>query len=160
MRQDTSENLVERVAPIFDDAAFVGHLGITLVAAGPGWCESALTPRDVHLQQHGYVHAGLITTLADHTAGGAARASVPEGSDVLTVEFKMNFLRAAPNRPLICIGRTLRAGRTIAVAESEVFSVDGGERTLVAKCTSTLVVIPQRERLRSRVEESGARGEG
>lgn len=150
MSQDTSENLVARVAPIFDDAAFVSHLGIVLVAAGPGWCEAVLTPQESHLQQHGYVHAGLITTLADHTAGGAARASVQEGSDVLTVEFKMNFLRAAPNRPLTCIGRTLRAGRTIAVAESEVFSVDGDERVLVAKCTSTLVVIPQRARLRPR----------
>ena len=149
MIRETSEKHVARVSPIFEDAAFVDHLGIVLVAAGPDWCETSLTPRDVHLQQHGYVHAGLITTLADHTAGGAARASVPEGSDVLTVEFKMNFLRAAANRPLVCVGRTLRAGRTIVVAESEVFSVDAEERILVAKCTSTLVVIPQRPRKRS-----------
>lgn len=134
------------VAPIFEDAAFVGHLGIELTAAGPGWCETALTTRDAHLQQHGFVHAGVVTTLADHTAGGAARAAVPPGSDVLTIEFKINFLRPAPSGRLVAIGRTLRAGKRIVVAESEVMAVQGEERVLVAKLISTLTVIPQGER--------------
>ncbi len=147
MHQDTSQDFVGHVAPIFEDAAFVRHLGIVLVAAGPGSCETSLVVRDAHLQQHGFVHAGVITTLADHTAGGAARAAVPAGSDVLTIEFKMNFLRPARGGHFTCTGRTLRAGQRIVVAESEVYSADSGERTLVAKCISTLTVMPQRERL-------------
>jgi uncharacterized protein (TIGR00369 family) len=147
MSQDSSASHVAHVAPIFDDAAFANHLGIVLTAAGPGWCETALVARDAHLQQHGFIHAGVVTTLADHTAGGAARAAVAPGLDVLTIEFKMNFLRPAQGRHLVSIGKTLRAGKRIVVAESEVYSVDAGERTLVAKCISTLSVIPQRGRI-------------
>jgi uncharacterized protein (TIGR00369 family) len=147
MSHDASADILAHVLPIFEDAAFVRDLGITLVNAGPGWCETSLHARDTHLQQHGFLHAGVVTTLADHTAGGAARAAVPPGSDVLTIEFKMNFLRPARSRHLVCVGRTLRAGKSIVVAESEVFSVEEGGRTLVAKCISSLSVIPQGQRI-------------
>jgi uncharacterized protein (TIGR00369 family) len=145
---DSLSDLLHHVAPIFEDAAFANHLGIVLTAAGPGWCETSLAARPDHLQQHGFVHAGVITTLADHTAGGAARASVAPGSDVLTVEFKINFLRPATGRRFVCRGETLRAGRTLVVAESSVYTADG-ERQLVAKCISTLTVMPQRARIGS-----------
>ena len=143
---DASDDVFRHVEPIFHDAAFIRDLGITLTAAGPGWCETALVIQDRHLQQHGFAHAGVITTLADHTAGGAARASVPPGQDVLTIEFKINFLRPATDRRLTARGRTLRCGKRIAVAESEVFAGPPEDRTLVAKCISTLSVIPQGER--------------
>lgn len=146
---NNSSSLFDHVAPIFVDAAFVNDLGITLNGVGPGWCETALVVVAKHLQQHGHVHAGVITTLADHTCGGAARAAVQPGSDVITIEFKMNFLRPARARNLTCRGETLRAGRNIVVAESEVFAGEGSGRLLVAKCTSTLAVIPQGERLGS-----------
>jgi uncharacterized protein (TIGR00369 family) len=138
--------IYRHVEPIFLDAAFVRDLGIRLTAAGLGWCETALTVADHHLQQHGFVHAGVITTLADHTAGGAARAAVPPGNDVLTIELKINFLRPVKERRLLAVGRTLRAGKKIVVSESEVFAGDDGTR-LVAKCISTLIVTPQGERL-------------
>lgn len=147
MTTDNDPTIFQHVAPIFEDAAFVRHLGITLEAAGAGWCRTALTVRDEHLQQHGFVHAGVITTLADHTAGGAARAAVAPGTDVLTIEFKVNFLRPATTRQLSCTGVTLRAGRTIIVSESEVHAVGDGDPFLVAKCTSTLTVIPQGQRV-------------
>lgn len=148
-RDEADPAILQHVQQIFSDAAFVRHLGIALDAAGAGWCSTSLVLNEDHLQQHGHVHAGVITTLADHTAGGAARAAVAHGSDVITIEFKMNFLRPAATRRLTCRGRTLRAGRTIIVAESEVFAIDDAESEplLVAKCTSTLAVIPQRERL-------------
>ncbi len=88
----TMRDLRCEVQGIFDKAAFIRHLGIELVDVGPGHCETRLQVVPEHLQQHGSVHAGVITTLADHTAGGAARTEVPEGHDVLTIEFKINFL--------------------------------------------------------------------
>jgi uncharacterized protein (TIGR00369 family) len=133
-----------RVERIFADAAFVTHLGIRLDAVGEGWCATSMEPSPAHLQQHGWVHAGVVTTLADHTAGGAARAATAADQDVLTIELKINFLRAARAGRLVARGRTLRAGRRIIVAESEVFSAHDGEPELVAKCISTLVVIPQK----------------
>jgi len=126
------------VAGIFDKANFIAHLGMKLIEVDHGTCTVELVTDKRHLQQHGHVHAGVVATLADHAAGGAARSSVPEGSDVITIEFKINFLRPAPAGKLIGKAKALRTGRTVSVAETEVFS---GE-TLVAKLTSTLAVIP------------------
>lgn len=134
-------DLNAEVAGIFQRAAFIRHLGIELVGVREGACETRMNIKPEHAQQHGYVHAGVVTTLADHTAGGAARVAVAPGCDVLTIEFKINFLRPAKGTELRARGKVLRAGRNIAVAESEVF--DG--ETLVAKCTSTLAVIPAKE---------------
>ena len=129
------------VEGIFYKAEFIRHLGIKLIDVGEGSCETRLRIRPEHAQQHGFIHAGVITTLADHTAGGAARSAVAEGKDVLTIEFKINFLRPGSGPELCAKGKILRVGKSIAVAESEVF--DG--EVLIAKCTSTLVVIPSRE---------------
>jgi uncharacterized protein (TIGR00369 family) len=78
----------------------------------------------------------VIATLADHVAGGAARSVVAEGEDVITIEFKINFLQAAKGTALHASGRVLKAGKRIVIAESEVF--DG--ESLVAKCVETLAV--------------------
>jgi uncharacterized protein (TIGR00369 family) len=92
--------------------------------------------RAEHRQQHGFAHAGVIATLADHVAGGAARSVVAEGENVITIEFKINFLNAAKGDTLNAAGKVLKAGKRIVIAESEVFD---GER-LVAKCIETLAV--------------------
>src|SRR5262249_45406995 len=97
-----------------------------------------------HQQQHGYVHAGVVTTLADHTAGGAARAAVAPGLDVLTLDLTISFLLPGKASRLEARGRTLRAGPRISVSESEGFEVEGDERRLIAKCMSTLAVLEER----------------
>jgi uncharacterized protein (TIGR00369 family) len=132
------------VQKIFADAAFISHLGIKLEDVKEGWCRTALTVKPEHAQQHGSVHAGVISTLADHTAGGAARAALGAGHDVLTIEFKINFLRPGTGDRLEGEGKTLRAGRRVVVAESEVYAFEEGKRVLIAKCMSTLAVITQK----------------
>ena len=134
-------DLHAEVQGIFDRAAFIRHLGIQLVRVGEGTCETRISIKPEHAQQHGSIHAGVISTLADHTCGGAARTGVPEGSDVLTIEFKINFLRPGSGSELRAVGKALRVGKNIAVAEAEVFAGD----TLIAKCVSTLAVIKNRE---------------
>jgi uncharacterized protein (TIGR00369 family) len=89
--------IAARVCRIFDKANFLQHLGIQLTGAGSDTCETTLNIEDRHLQQHGFVHAGVIATIADHTAGGAARTASGE-RDVITIEFKINFLRPASAR--------------------------------------------------------------
>ena len=128
------------VAGIFDRANFIRHLGMRLAEVGEGSCSVELVTDERHLQQHGFVHAGVLATLADHAAGGAARSTVPTGADVITIEFKINFLKPAPAGKLLGKARVLRAGKTVVVAETEVLA---GEM-LVAKLTSTLAVIPER----------------
>ena len=129
-----------RVRGIFDKANFLQHLGLQLTSTGPDSCETALTIENHHLQQHGFVHAGVIATIADHTAGGAARAASGE-RDVITIEFKINFLRPASARKLICHGKVLRAGKSVIVAEAEVFAINDSEPKLIAKLTETLAVL-------------------
>ncbi|MGB3399595.1 MAG: PaaI family thioesterase, partial [Candidatus Deferrimicrobiaceae bacterium] len=107
-----------------------------------GWCESALEVLPKHLQQDGYVHAGVQATMADHTAGGAACTLAAEEELVLTVEFKINFLRPARGERLRCRAAVLRQGRTLNVAESEVYAQRDGSEKLVAKAMVTLALVP------------------
>ena len=133
----------ENVRQIFYAANFVRDLDIRLEKTGQGTCETSLVVQERLRQQHGFVHGGVVATLADHTAGGAAR-SVSGTGDVLTVEFKINFLRPAAGDRLRCVGTVLRAGKSAIVAEALVFCSNSGKEQLVAKLTETLFVVETR----------------
>ena len=131
----------DQVRAIFDMAPFITDLGLVLSDLGPGWCESVLVVAPKHLQQDGYVHAGVQATVADHTAGGAAGTLVRSNERVLTAEFKINLLRPALGDRLRCRATVLKYGRTLIVAESEVYAVRDGKEKLVAKATVTLAPV-------------------
>ncbi|RME51406.1 MAG: PaaI family thioesterase [Caldilineae bacterium] len=135
-----------RLARLYREAPFVAELGLQLADAGPGWCETTLPLQRRHLQQDNFVHAGVQATMADHTAGSAAGTLMTDDEIVLTVEFKINLLRPAMGDLLRCRGQVLKEGRTLIVAESEVFAVRGETSTLVAKATVTLARVRQRPR--------------
>ncbi len=126
---------------VHDATPFVRHLGIELLDAGPGWCETRLVVRDEHRQQTGVVHAGVQATLADHTAGAAAGTLLEAGRTVVSVEFKINLLRAAGAPVLHCRAEVLKAGRRTIVAEASVLGVDGDAKRLVSKATVTLMPV-------------------
>ena len=109
--------------------------------AGPGWCETTLAVRPEHLQQDDLVHAGVLATLADHTAGCASGTVADPGKVVLTVEFKINFLRPAVGQQLRCRAEVLKPGRRLIVAESSVHAVNDGVEKLAAKAMVTLAVV-------------------
>src|ERR1051325_7030171 len=136
---DGNRSLVER---IFQDAQFVRSLGIELTSFGKGWCETKIAVSPVLRQQHGFIHAGVLMTLADHTCGGAAASTVPEDRDVITVENKITFLRPAAAPALTCRAEVLRAGKTLIFVEAEVMVDREDGRVIVAKASSTLSVIP------------------
>src|SRR6478609_2786466 len=127
----------ESVQNIFYSANFIRDLNIQLDKVSEGTCETSLVVQDRLRQQHGFIHGGVIATMADHTAGGAAR-SVSGEKDVLTVEFKINYLRPAVGDRLRCTASVLRAGKTVIVAEALVYADNAGKETLVAKLTETL----------------------
>ncbi len=126
---------------LFRQAAFVRDVGIQLADIGAGWCEATLALEPKHLQQDGVVHAGVEATLADHTAGAAAASLVGKHEYVLTAEFKISFLRPARSDTLRCRAQVLKPGRTLIVAESEVFATTGDASSLVAKAIVTLAVV-------------------
>jgi uncharacterized protein (TIGR00369 family) len=139
--ENANHSLVER---IFQDAQFISYLGIELASCGKGWCESRMKVLPSLRQQHGYVHAGALTTIADHTCGAAAATTVPAGQDVITVENKLSFLRPASGPEIFCRAEVLRAGRTLVFVEAEVMVDGAAGRVIVAKASSTLAVIPLR----------------
>jgi uncharacterized protein (TIGR00369 family) len=116
---------------------FLRDLGATLTGLSEGVAESELEIAPRHGQQDGFVHAGVIATLADHTAGAAAGTHLRLDQGVLSIEFKVNLLRPALGEILRCKATVLRPGRTVSVVESEVFASD----KLCAKATVTLAVV-------------------
>jgi uncharacterized protein (TIGR00369 family) len=140
--------MTERAGPpldvlrnIFHAAPFIASLGIELETVTPGQCVTKLRVLPHHLQQNGVVHAGVLATMADHTAGGAAASLLSAGQYPLTAEFKINLLRPASGTDLTCRARVLKPGRTLSVAESEVFMDRGGSEILIAKALVTLAVV-------------------
>lgn len=120
-------------------------LGAELVNVGAGTAEIALRPAPAVSQQHGFVHAGAVSAIADTAAGYAALGLMPPGAGVLTTEFKINLLAPAVGDRIIARGRVVKAGRTLTLAQTEVFAETDGQSKLIAFLTATLMAIQGRD---------------
>lgn len=134
-----------RVRASFAKQGLLRTLAASIERVEPGLVEIALTPGTAISQQHGFVHAGALSTIADSAAGYAALSLMPPGAAVLTTEFKINLLAPAAGERILARGRVIKAGRTLTVAQSEVFSQTGGKEKLVALLTATLMTVEGRE---------------
>ncbi|WP_372422519.1 PaaI family thioesterase [Salinarimonas chemoclinalis] len=141
--------IVRRVEASFAKQAIMGTIGAELLHVEPGLVEIALAVTPAVFQQHGFVHAGAVATIADSAAGYAALTRMPEGRGVLTAEFKINLLAPAAGARLVAIGTVVKAGRLLSVAEARVFAEriagDDGTRKLCAQLTATLVAVENRQ---------------
>jgi uncharacterized protein (TIGR00369 family) len=126
------------LAEAINAKGFSGAAGFRIVAVEPGRAEVALTRRDDLVQFFGHFHGGVITALADQTAGIAVTSSLPKGRIGVTIEIKVNFLAPADGSELVARAKTLKMSGSIGVATVEVFSKDGTEETLCAFCTATM----------------------
>ncbi len=106
-----------------------------------GYFQSTVAIEEHHRQQDGFIHAGVMATMADHTAGYSAFTTVSEDFQILTIEFKINFLRPAFGEALVCRSKVLREGGQIIISESEVFDIREGEAELAAKAMVTLMAV-------------------
>jgi uncharacterized protein (TIGR00369 family) len=118
-------------------------IGAELARVEPGACEIALPFRDDLAQQHGFLHAGIITTIADSACGYAALSLMPAGADVLSVEFKLNLLRPAAGVSFLARAEVLKPGRTLTVTRADVFAIAQpharASRTLIAAMQATMI---------------------
>ena len=137
-----------RVRASFDRQPFMHTIGASLARVAPGEVEIAMPVRPQFCQQHGFVHAGVVSALADTACGYAAFSLMPESAGVLTTEFKVNLLAPAGGERLIAVGRVVKPGRTLTVAQGEVFAETAGERRLVALLTATLMAVEGRDDVR------------
>lgn len=126
-----------RIADVLGKAPFVSHLRVELTGVGDDWVETALEVTENLRQQHGFAHAGVVTTLADHTAGAAASTTVEEGRSVLTADFNVHLLRPASGDRLTCRAEIVKVGRTLIVTQADVWA----EGKLCARYTGTMAVV-------------------
>lgn len=120
-------------------------LGAFLVRVAPGIVEIGLPASPTVSQQHGFIHAGAVAAIADTAAGYAALSLMPPGVGVLTTEFKINLVAPAVGERVLARGRVIKAGRTLTLAQTDVFSVTAGEEKLVALLTATLMAVEGRD---------------
>lgn len=117
-------------------------IGARLALVEPGVVEIELPFRADLTQQDGYLHAGVITTVADSAAGYAAYTLMPAGSRVLSIEFKVNLLRPARGELFVARAEVIKAGRTLTVVRADVFALNAeGQRELVATMQGTMMCL-------------------
>ena len=132
---------VERVVATFQRESAMRLIRAAMVRVEHG-CTEIHVPHWVGVeQQHGFVHGGVVGMIADSAAGCAAMTLVPEDASVLTVEYKMNLMAPADGDVIIARGRVLQPGRTLIVAQAEVFAVKHGTPTPCALMQQTLMVV-------------------
>ena len=137
-------SFAERVRESFSRQGLMTMIGARVVSVEPGEVVIELPFRDDLTQQHGYLHAGIITSIADTACGYAALSLMPEEADVLSVEYKINLLSPARGERFIARGRVKRAGRNLTVCEAEVFAVNQDEEKLIAAMLATMMSIRER----------------
>ncbi len=125
-------------------------LGATLETVEAGRVVIALAHRAELTQQHGYLHAGMISTALDSACGYAAFSLMPADAAVLTIEFKVNLLAPAQGPLFRVEGLVIKPGRTISVVEGRAFQhgADGRNEKLVATMTATVMTVLGRDGLR------------
>ena len=121
-------------------------IGAEMTRVAPGEIEIELAYRDDLAQQHGYLHAGVITAIVDSACGYAAMTLTRAVEDILTIEYKANFVAPATGEKMIARSRVLRAGRKVTVCAGDVFALRGGEEKLIATMLATMMTLSPENR--------------
>ena len=119
-------------------------LGAAISSVEQGKCRLEMPRHDGALQQHGYFHGGIVGALADSAAGYAANSMLMPDREVLTVEYKINFLAPAKGERLCAEGRVIKSGRTLTVVAVEVWVESSSIRTDCAVAQMTMIAVPSR----------------
>lgn len=131
----------DAIATSFSRQGLMTAFGATLQRVERGEVEIAMPWSDGVTQQHGFFHGGAVGALADSACGYAALSMVGEGEAGLTAEYKINLLSPAQGERLVAVGRVLKPGRTLIVAQGEVYVEQAGRRKQVATMLMTLCVV-------------------
>lgn len=134
-------NFESRVRESFARQKVMKTIGARLGRVAPGEVEIELPFRDDLTQHHGFLHAGIVTTIVDSACGYAAMTLMPEGTTVLSIEFKINFVSPATGRRMIARARATKPGRTVTVCAGDVFAESDGKEKLVAIMLATMMTV-------------------
>ncbi len=135
----SNADFVQTVRTSFDKQGLMHLFGATLDVVQPGQVSITMPFNGGLTQQHGFFHAGAVTSIVDSACGYAALTLMPAGSEVLTIEYKVNFLAPASGEYLVARGRVLKPGRTVTVCLGEVVAVKDGNEKLCATMLATMI---------------------
>jgi uncharacterized protein (TIGR00369 family) len=138
---DASDTADARVRASFAKQTIMATLGASVASVKKGEVEIVLPFSDRILQQHGFIHAGAIATIADSACGYAALSVMPDDAAVLTTEFKIHLLSPAKGERIRAVGRVVRAGRKLVITIGEVFAEEGGASKQIALITASMMVV-------------------
>jgi uncharacterized protein (TIGR00369 family) len=131
----------DEITESFSKQTIMGLIGAELSRVEPGLIEITLPYRADLAQQHGYLHAGIVTTIADSACGYAAYSLMPPNSEVLSVEFKVNLLRPAKGETFSAVAEVVKSGKTLTVVRADVFAIDQDRRDLIATMLGTMICL-------------------
>lgn len=130
-----------RVRDIVARQPIVATLGVEIETLEPGVCVMTVPFRSDFAQQLGFFHAGIVSTLADNAGGMAAASLMPPGSEVLAVEFKINFIAPAKGAVMKARGEVVKSGRTLTITQVVVSMIDGDKETECAVMQQTCMAV-------------------
>jgi len=133
------DKLYDRIKSSFAKQGIMKTLNASLDKVQNGQVQISCLFSEGLSQQHNFFHAGVMATIVDSACGYAAMTIAPEGKEVLSVEFKINFLMPARTSKLIAIGKVIHPGRALIVCEGNVF--DESESKLIARMTATIIIV-------------------
>ena len=139
--EPSNPNFKQRVIDSFDRQPVMRMLGVSMLELRPGEVELQFAHRPDLTQQHGFIHAGIVSTVLDSACGYAAFSLMPETASVLSIEFKVNLLAPAKGQRFRAVGKVRKAGRNITVTEGELYSCDGDEERLTATMVGTMMSV-------------------
>jgi uncharacterized protein (TIGR00369 family) len=132
-----------RVRASFAAQRVMRTIGASLARLAPGEVDIDLRISDEFTQQNGFVHAGIVATIADSACGYAALSLMAPGKDVVSVEFKLNLLSPSVGDRLIARASVLRSGKTVSVCRADVSALRDGEERLVATMLGTMMSVSE-----------------
>ena len=138
-------DFADRVRDSFARQGAMHTLGASLGLVVPGAVDIELPWAPALTQQHGFLHAGMVSTALDSACGYAGLTLMPADAAVLTIEFKINLLAPAKGQRFRMEGRVIKPGRTITVSEGKAFAIDQGKEKLIATMSCTLMCVQHRE---------------
>lgn len=130
-----------RVRDSFDLQKVMHTLGIGIADLSPGHLVLEMAHSDSLTQQHGFLHAGIVSTALDSACGYAAFSLMPADAAVLTVEFKINLLNPADGERFRFVADVVKPGRTLTICEARAYALKGPDEKLVATMTGTLMAL-------------------
>ena len=133
-----------RIRSSFERQKVMATFGCVLESVAPGAVTIRMPFREDLTQQHGFLHAGVVTTVVDSACGYSALSMMPEGAGVLSIEFKVNLLAPARGEAIIARAKVVKAGRTISVVSGEVFALRDGQEHLCTTMVGTMMVVKDR----------------